>query len=223
MSRRKSKYVELVEEINLIPIMNLVLCLIPLVLFKTQLVKIGMVNMSAPSFGPSPPKPEPTDEKPLGLTVALSKDGFELKATGANLFEVLPGLTQEGEATGVKIKKITDTYYDKKGNPLQIQSYNYVKLYEYLSILKGKYPKEKLLTLSGDPDLEFKHLIRVMDIVRFKFEDDTSFKKIEDISKAAENFQYKKVKETIIGDDGKETTVETYESLWDQVTFAIVQ
>ena len=34
MARKKSKFVEEVEDINLIPIMNLVLCLIPLVLFK---------------------------------------------------------------------------------------------------------------------------------------------------------------------------------------------
>ncbi len=38
MARKKSKFVEEVEDLNLVPIMNLVLCLIPLVLFKWRVL-----------------------------------------------------------------------------------------------------------------------------------------------------------------------------------------
>ena len=76
MARRKNKFVETADELNLVPIMNLVLCLIPVVLFGTQLVKIGITNISAPKLGQSKPNPNPDEEKPLGLTVAIAKDGF---------------------------------------------------------------------------------------------------------------------------------------------------
>lgn len=219
---RKSKYKETVEDINLIPIMNLVLCLIPAVLFKTQLVKIGMINVSAPSFGPSSSKPkDDKEEKPLGLTVALSKEGFLLKATGANLFEVL-GLTADGEASGVKIPKKKDIFSSSKGGDVDVIEYDYVMLYDYLSRIKDTYKDEKLLTLVADPDLEFKYMLRAMDVVRFRFEA-TKFANIKDMSEAAASFKYKKVKEEVTGDDGKTKTVEAYEPLWDQVTFGAVQ
>ena len=223
MARKKSKYTEIVEEINLIPIMNLVLCLIPLVLFKTQLVKIGMINVSAPKIGPSSSKPQDDkDEKPLGLTVALAKDGFKLKATGANLFELL-GLTASGEATDVKIEKITETYVNKSGEEEKLNAYDYIKLYNYLSTLKDKYPDEKLLTLTAEPDLPFKHLIRTSDVIRYRFKSAANFKTIQDISKAADGLDYEKVKEEVTDDKGKKVVVETYKALWDQITFAIAQ
>ena len=223
MARKKSKYTEIVEEINLIPIMNLVLCLIPLVLFKTQLVKIGMINISAPKIGPSSSKPQDNpDEKPLGLTVALAKDGFKLKATGANLFELL-GLTASGEATDVKIDKITESYVMKSGGEEKLSSYDYITLYRHLSTLKDKYPDEKLLTLTAEPDLPFKHLIRTTDVVRYRFKSAANFKTIKDLSEAADKLDYEKVKEEVTDDKGKKSVVETYKPLWDQVTFAIAQ
>jgi len=219
---RKSKYVEVAEELNLIPIMNLVLCLIPCVLFKTQLVKIGMINVSAPSFGPASSKPkDDKEEKPLGLTVALSKEGFLLKATGANLFEVL-GLTPDGEASGVKIPKKKDTFLSKEGDPVELVEYDFSALYDYLARIKDIYKDEKLLTLVGEPDLEFKYLIRTMDVVRFRFES-PKFSSLKELSAAAAQFKYKKTKEEVTGEDGKTKTVEAYEPLWDQVTFGAVQ
>jgi biopolymer transport protein ExbD len=218
MARKKSKFVEEVEDLNLVPIMNLVLCLIPLVLFKTQLVKIGMVNVSAPSIGPSQSKPTPdTDKKPLGLTVTLEKDGFALSAKGGNLFELL-GMAQEGDQTEVKIKKVIQKYVDKQGQDTPKMDFDYLTLYKHLSALRDKYPNDpedkdtppEVLTLTAPPDMAFKHFIRVMDIVRFRFESSGVFKDIKDISEAAEKFKYKKIKV-----DGGES----YEPMWDQVTF----
>jgi hypothetical protein len=221
MARKKSKFVEQVEDINLIPIMNLVLCLIPLVLFKTQLVKIGMVNVSAPKVGPASTKPqeEDKDKKPLGLTVALSKDGFLLKATGADLSTVFEG---QGDASGVKIPMKSDEYSNKGGDVEKVTTYNYIELYKKLLTLREMYEDDKLLTLTAEPELEFKYLIRTMDIVRYQFADDVKMNTIAELSEAANNSKYKKVEEE--GDeDGDAQATSTYKALWDQVTFAIVQ
>jgi hypothetical protein len=221
---RKSKYTESAEDLNLVPIMNLVLCLIPLVLFKTQLVKIGMINVSAPSFGPassSKPK-EDNDEKPLGLTVALGKDGFILSATGANLFELL-NVPQEGEVSGVKIPKKQDTFSDKDGADVKRSDYDYLQLYSYLEKLRDMYKDEKLLTLVADPDLEFKYLIRTMDVVRFRFAEPSSFKSIADMSAASDKYKYKKIEVESTNEKGETVKSTAYEGLWDQVTFGNAQ
>ena len=219
MARNKSKFVEQVEDINLIPIMNLVLCLIPLVLFKTQLVKIGMVNVSAPKVGPASTKPqeEDKDKKPLGLTVALGKDGFLLKATGADLATVF-GV--QADANGVKIPMKSEEYTNKNGDVEKLTTYDYIELYRKLLQLREMYEDDKLLTLTAEPELEFKYLIRTMDVVRYQFADEVSLKSIAELSEAANNSKYKKVEEE--GDEGSQAT-STYKPLWDQVTFAIVQ
>ena len=219
MARKKSKFVEEVEDINLVPIMNLVLCLIPLVLFKTQLVKIGMVNVSAPKVGPASTKPqeEDKDKKPLGLTVALSKDGFILKATGADLSTIFEG---QGDASGVKIPMKAEEYSNKDGDVEKVTTYDYIELYKKLLTLRESHPDDKLLTLTAEPELEFKYLIRTMDVVRYQFDDGVKMDSIADLSEAANNSKYKKVEEE--GEEGAQAT-STYKPLWDQVTFAIVQ
>ena len=219
MARKKSKFVEEVEDINLIPIMNLVLCLIPLVLFKTQLVKIGMVNVSAPKVGPASTKQpeEDKDKKPLGLTVALSKEGFLLKATGAYLSAVFEG---QGDASGVKIPMKTEDYSKKDGDVEKVTTYDYIDLYKKLLRLREMYEDDKLLTLTAEPELEFKYLIRTMDVVRYQFADGVKMDNIAELSEAANNSAYKKVEEE---GEGEEATTSTYKPLWDQVTFAIVQ
>ena len=229
MARRKSKFTESAEDLNLVPIMNLVLVLIPAVLFQTQLVKIGMVNVSAPKIGPSSPqKQEENPEKPLGLTVALSKEkGFLLKATGADLFDLL-NIPKAGDEPSVQIPLVQDKYLEQSQDgdkEVDVKTYNYPKLYNYLSQLKDQYANEKLLTLTADPDLEFKHLIRTMDVVRYRFKKSLKLEKIKDLSDAEQMGEegYELIVSTKTNDKGEAVEVKSKETLWDQVTFAIAQ
>ena len=230
MPRRKSKFTESAEDLNLIPIMNLVLVLIPAVLFQTQLVKIGMVNVSAPKIGPSAPQknPDTPETKPLGLTVALSKEkGFLLKATGGDLFDLL-GITKVGDEPSVQIPLITDKYLEqsKDGDKeVDVKTYNYPQLYSYLNTLKELYKDEKLLTLTADPDLEFKHLIRTMDVARYRFKKGLPLKTIKDLSDAEQMGEagYEVDVTTKTNDKGESVEVKSKVVLWDQVTFAIAQ
>jgi biopolymer transport protein ExbD len=231
MARKKSKFTESAEDLNLVPIMNLVLVLIPAVLFQTQLVKIGMVNVSAPKIGPSKPQKdqETPDTKPLGLTVALSKDkGFLLKATGGDLFDLL-GVTKVGDEPSVQIPLTTDKYLKQSESgtdeEVDIKTYDYPTLYNHLSKLKDVYKDEKLLTLTADPDLEFKHLIRTMDVVRYRFKKSLPLKNMKDISGAEQMGEagYEVDVATKTNDKGESVEVKSKVILWDQVTFAIAQ
>jgi hypothetical protein len=45
MARKKKGVSTDVEDLNLVPIMNLVVCLIPIILYGTVMVKVGVVNV----------------------------------------------------------------------------------------------------------------------------------------------------------------------------------
>ena len=252
MSRRKSKFVEQADELNLVPIMNLVLCLIPVVLFGTQLVKIGITNISAPKLGPPPQNQTPPENKPLGLTIAVASDGFRLKATGVdNLATHLAeanclsggGAAPANPAGGVLIPKVQQTREVRDPNTgtseeRTIQGYDYPRLYLCLEYLRARHPEEKLLSLTAEPDMPFKYLIRTMDTVRYKLADpvrdqngargahllgvQNGTQSLANFAKAVE-FSIEKQVTTATGDDGTEQQVEQLIELWSQVTFTVVR
>ena len=89
MARKKKGVSTDVEDLNLVPIMNLVVCLIPIILYGTVLVKVGVVNVNAPKFGMGKATPSDDEEKPLNLTLGIEETGFRLKAGGADINQLL--------------------------------------------------------------------------------------------------------------------------------------
>tara|TARA_Y100001934_G_scaffold281274_1_gene390437 strand:+ start:1117 stop:1950 length:834 start_codon:yes stop_codon:yes gene_type:complete len=78
---------EEMEEPNLIPVMNLVMLLIPVLLMTTAFFEVAVINVAAPKVqsGPAPDEP-PKDDKPkLNLTVVIGDDGFKVCAYGGCL------------------------------------------------------------------------------------------------------------------------------------------
>lgn len=219
MSRRK-KFTEEVEDVNLVPIMNLVLCLIPAVLFNTQLVKIGMIDVNAPQIAPPSSKPKEQDpEKPLGLTLLIDSKGFLLSAKGADLSA--PEALGEGDKNGVRIGLVNDKDYKaiegkkSKSTLPRGKSYDFVSLYNKLKVLRAKYPDKKekppeVMTISAESTVEFRYIIRSMDVARYEFTKDV--KKPNDFLVGSEYNSYVTEKK-----DGKQV----YKALWAYVTFAM--
>jgi len=225
MARKKNKFTEEVEDINLVPVMNLVLCLIPAVLFNTQLVKIGMIDVNAPKFAPPSSTPPPPDaEKPLGLTLLLDNNGFLLSAKGKDLSTA--DMLGEGDSKGVRINLVSNADYKddgaikrgKSGLP-NGKTYDYVSLYSKLKKIRDKNPDKKdkppeVLTISADNNVEFKYIIRTMDVARFELKKEV--KKPEDFNVLEEKNSYIKEKSK----NAKGETVESNKTLWAYVTFA---
>lgn len=167
MSRHKKKSVDdKIEDLNLVPIMNLVVCLIPIVLVGMSLVKIGVINVNAPSFGIGQAEPSDDEEKPLGLRVIIEETGFRLVATGADINAEL----------NVPIEAPTDAdtpptpgiFIPKNG-----EVYNYADLYNKVIQLKGNHPDETIINLSAEPKIHFEYIVKVMDAIRFELESKT--------------------------------------------------
>jgi len=168
---RKKKFVEEeMEELNLVPIMNLVVCLIPIILFGTVLVKVGVVNVNAPKFGISNAQPESEDEeKPLNLTLAIEEAGFRLKASGADINQLLGmepvALAPDADPTAAPLPGVV---IPKKGD-----TYDYVELYNKLMVIKKAKPDESIINFTADKQIAFKFIIKSMDAIRYQLEQDS--------------------------------------------------
>lgn len=200
MARRpssKKKVEDKIEDLNLVPIMNLVVCLIPIVLLGASLVKVGVVNVNAPKFGMGQATPDDSEDKPLNLTVAVGEDGFRITASGADINSVL-GLPPPAE--GADPSAAPGPFIPKKGD-----DYDYVELYNKLVQVKEKFPEETIVNLTADARIPFKYLMRVMDTLRVRLEGD-QYAELEAFQRAS------------IVYDGNQAKL-----LWPDVVFAVAQ
>ncbi|MCA9543550.1 MAG: biopolymer transporter ExbD [Myxococcales bacterium] len=173
MSWRNKKTVDdTIEDLNLVPIMNMVVCLIPMVLAGTALIKVGVVNVNAPKFGQGAATPDETDEKPLNLTVAVGDDGFRLTATGADINQVL-GIDPAMAAAAAQPADPTQPPKEGAFIPKKGEEYDYVDLYNKMVKVKSQFPQETVMNLTADARVPFKLLVNVMDALRVKLEQDT--------------------------------------------------
>jgi len=152
--KRKKTFDESGDDLNLVPIMNLVVCLIPMVLYGMAMVKVGVVNVNQPRFDHDRGV---AAEKPLRLTVAIADDGYRVTAAGATL----PRLAGADDGSApLKIPK-------KDGG------YDYVELYNTMVAIKKQFPKETIVNLTAERGTPFKFVLGTMDVMRVHLESDT--------------------------------------------------
>ncbi|RJO63145.1 MAG: hypothetical protein C4523_21335 [Myxococcales bacterium] len=108
---RTDKYKEKIigKDVDLVPVMNLMAILVPMLLVSTEYIKITTLAVSSPSIGPSQPvQVDPDDKPPLNLTIAISSNGFYI----ASANNVLPGSEEAGAAQpGPTIPKVMVKVY----------------------------------------------------------------------------------------------------------------
>lgn len=125
-------------DLDLVPLLNIVVCLVPLVLLGTTLIKVGIIETEAPRFcqGCSI---NPSDSPPLGLKIHLGQSGMVVAAQGED--------------------RLRDT-------PVQLATEDFAGLYRLLDEAKARHPDETLVQLSADPGMPYRALVRVMDVTR---------------------------------------------------------
>jgi biopolymer transport protein TolR len=155
ISKRKLKVKEEDEmgELNIVPYLDILMNLIIFMLLSmTGLATFGVVNVSAPAYGAG--AGAGSAETPLLLTVAISKKGFYLAATGG----VLPG--QDGVAAAAP----------GEGAPtvpaLPSGALNYKQLSEEMKKIKATFPQETKIILVAEADTKYEDLVATMDATR---------------------------------------------------------
>lgn len=64
------------EDLNLMPIMNLLCLLIPFLLLSAQFIQIGIILVDTPRKGRAQANKNPKDAKALGLVVDITQEGY---------------------------------------------------------------------------------------------------------------------------------------------------
>lgn len=129
--------------LNLAPILNLVMILIPLLLISIEFEQLGVINVSSPGFVKPITEVAPP---PLNLTVAITHTGFQIAARGETLDPV--------------------ARKDAVGDP-EPSRYDFATLYERILAIKQANPDETTLSLSADEDIPYEMVITTMDSVRY--------------------------------------------------------
>ena len=157
-SKRKIRPKESEEtgELNIVPYLDILMNLIIFMLLSmTGLATFGILNVNAPNYGAGANAAnDPNQKPPLLLTVAISKKGYYIAATGGVLgaAEQAPG-TPMGEGAPA-IPKAAD------GNP------DYAALTNKMKEIKASFPDESKVIIAAEPDIAYEWLVLTMDAVR---------------------------------------------------------
>ena len=161
--RKKSDDLDM--QLDIRPVMNLMVVLIPLLLAGAEWVKLGVIEINIPpakaSGGPGNNTQQEVKEKEnrLGLSIAITKEGITI----ANASTLLAGESGEGPTVG----KTADGAYDYE----KLRE----KLIEIKKLITGKgYVDENRVVLTAGKDIEYQIIIDIMDNVQtYKTEGDT--------------------------------------------------
>lgn len=153
------------EELNLVPIMNLVTILIPFLLMAAQFVSYAVIDSTLPAIGPPVPVEEEPEEKPLNLSVMVTTEGFTLSGEHPELKN--EGGGDEGEEKNTTIECLTPgCSYESGSGEGPAETYDIGELRALLGRIKDDKPEERNVILVPDHDVPYEVLVMTMDATR---------------------------------------------------------
>lgn len=144
MKRRKHLKNEEAPELNLIPIMNLFVCLVPFLLLTAVFVKMGGVKAEMPTTASTETSETNPEKKEQVIDLVFQIDGKEVE---------LVGFTEQFQ------KPVSDI--QAKFNLAAIES-----LDQILSDISSKYPKWRSTLFKASPSTRFEDAISVLSKLR---------------------------------------------------------
>ncbi len=135
----------------LIPIMNLVCMLIPLLLYGAVFVRFITLQVNSPKMTNAPQQQQEQNEK-LSLTVMITDQGFHFKV---NPKFRLPWMSMATEASG-----------GGPDIPKKDDDWDFSELNKRLKEIKENHREETQIILGAEDDIKFEVLIHAMDFSR---------------------------------------------------------
>ncbi len=182
MSRKVNRIPEEEQDLNLAPIMNMVIILIPLLLLSVVFLKVGVINVTTPTLTPAKTSQhDPDEELPQKITVAISDRGF----TVATRDGVVPGC---GDVTVCVRDDVADLAGEfesaasllssgahVKGQAAMdqaMEAYDWPGLYSVLARVKSENPGEDTIYVTADARVPYAALVRLFDVARTRLSQD---------------------------------------------------
>ena len=158
-------------DVNLTPVMNLMVVLIPLLLSSAQFIKIGVIDLNLPpavgAQGVATEAPKEAEKK-LDLAITITNEGFYISSSLAIL---------KGKEEGPSITK------------LENDEYNFEELSKRLFEVKkraiGAFADTDKIIIQAEPEINYQILVSTMDAARDIIVDDKLYTLFPDVSLAA--------------------------------------
>ncbi len=125
-------------DVNIIPVMNIFLLLIPFLLLTAAFVKIAVIELSLPTLSKARAAQIQQEKKLVLVILGIKETGFQLKSLGFKFEPV-----------------------NKVGN-----KYNYKPLVQQLKQIKAKYPYAEDIIIAPEAKVKYDIIIQVMDHCR---------------------------------------------------------
>lgn len=150
-SNNRRRFREEDTEINIVPIMNMFMVLIPFLLMSASFFQIRAINTSVPIHSSSPPSVEATAQKPTHkITVIL-----ELNESQVRLSALSDTLDSE------TLAKLETRFKRTSAQSLRVAS-----IADHLKKLKDQYPLSDTLLLIPADNVPYRDIIQAMDCAR---------------------------------------------------------
>jgi hypothetical protein len=151
------KRLEKAEDLNLVPIMNLVTILIPFLLAASSFVTLAVIDSTLPAIGAPPTEPPPEDEEPpLNLSVVITDGGFTVAGAEAVLGNEA---AVEGEDPGPTVPCSQEACPEP-------ETYDVKELTRLMNLIKDKYPDDENVILVPESSIPYEVIIMTMDATR---------------------------------------------------------
>jgi biopolymer transport protein ExbD len=160
-------------QLNLAPIMNMVVILVPLLLLSVVFLSVGTINVSAPSLSPEVARGEETEDP--RITVAVGRDGFTVSSREGEIATVAP---EDAAQLRDAIDRTRAAHATADGEAAEqalddlLAAYDWNGLYEAMVAVKKQHPSTGTVHMTADPDVPYAVLVASMDAVRYRLEAD---------------------------------------------------
>ncbi len=197
----KGRGLEKATEPDMLPIMNLMVCLIPVLLSAAEMVKIRQLNINLPAAGgaaianPSMNTPEPgkDESQKLELSITVTKKGFFIASPGFQLGDLVSMqdaavaeqletirtvLASDATAVAGEAPKryIEAAYQDGFAKEdFEKVTKALVAFKQILEIKKMEFMDLDKITIAAEPDIDYQSIVSTIDAVR-KYADGSSDK-----------------------------------------------
>ncbi len=145
----KRREVDSVEGDPLIPILNMVCMLIPLLLYGAVFVRFVIIEVNSPRMSQVPQQQPPEQNEKLNLTVMITDQGFTFKVNPKFRLPWMSMATETASA-GPDIPKKDDDW-------------DFKELNKKLKEIKENHREETQLILGAEDDIKYEVIIKAMD------------------------------------------------------------
>ncbi|MFQ5561356.1 MAG: ExbD/TolR family protein [Nitrospinota bacterium] len=150
LGRRHSTHSEDEVDIDMVPVMNMFLVLIPFLLISANFINLRVINTSVPVISASDEKNgKKKDDLKVTVVVELKEGGMKVSALSETL-------------ESAELEKIAVSYKNESSG-----KYSFDRMAAHLKGIKQRYPLSDTLIIVPDQEVLYDLIIQVMDVARY--------------------------------------------------------